>query len=458
MLRLFVFWLKCLEQGKRRSASSRSCASYAVKSSNRKDFEVEHENQPTEEAQLPEASSGNPICYHSPTHLIRTAMHIAAAIFGALIIFGVLLDAFETVVLPRRVRRTSLRISSWFYRFTWAPFAKLASDIQSQTRRETLLGYFGPLSMIALLGLWACSLILGFALTQFGAGEHVASSYIPLNFRTLLYQSGQTFFTLGYGDIAPANAFSRFIAIAEAGMGFAFLGVVIGYLPTIYSAFSRREIEISLLDARAGSPPSAAELLSRAVNSLDQGTLDRLFESWERWAAEVLESHLSYPVLSYYRSQHSNQSWLGALTVILDATSLVITGIDDMRNEQALRTFKMARHAVVDLAQVVNASYDPNSPERLSASDLAEIRKQLAEKGLKLREGLEADQKLTKLRALYEPYVQGIARNLFIQLPPWIRHDQIRDNWRGGPWDRIIQAQGLGKISQPHRGGVDEHF
>jgi hypothetical protein len=384
-------------------------------------------------------------------------MHIVAIIAGAVIVFAVLLDAFETVVLPRRVRRTSLRISSWFYRFTWAPFAKLASHIQSQTRRETLLGYFGPLSMIALLGLWACGLIFGFTLVQFGSGGHVAGANLQINFLALLYHSGETFFTLGYGDITPVTPFARFLAVVEAGMGFAFLGVVIGYLPTIYSAFSRREIEISLLDARAGSPPSAAELLSRAVAGLERGTLDHLFESWERWAAEVLESHLSYPVLSFYRSQHSNQSWLGALTVILDATSLVITGIDDMRNEQALRTFKMARHALVDLSQVVNANYDSSSPDRLPPSDLAAIRSQLAQKGLKLREGPEADQKLVQLRALYEPYADGIARNLFIQLPPWIRHDAIKDNWRSGPWDRLIQAQSLGRISKPHSGG-DDHF
>jgi ion channel len=384
-------------------------------------------------------------------------MHVAAVIAGALIIIGVLLDAFETIVLPRRVRRQHFRITSWFYPLTWIPVAKLASRIQSQARRETILGYFGPLSMIALLGIWACGLILGFTLVQMGAGEHLSST-LPLNFSALLYHSGETFFTLGYGDITPASPFSRLLAVVEAGMGFAFLGVVIGYLPTIYGAFSRREIEISLLDARAGSPPSAAELLSRSVNSVDQGTLDHLFEQWERWAAEVLESHLSYPVLSFYRSQHSNQSWLGALTVILDATSLVITGIDDMRNEQALRTFKMARHALVDLAQVVNAHYDSDSPERLNAADLAEIRGQLAQKGLKLREGVEADQKLVQLRSLYEPYAQAIARNLFIQLPPWIRHDTIRDNWRGGPWDRIIQAQVLGRIGSAQRSGADEHF
>jgi hypothetical protein len=194
------------------------------------------------------------------------------------------------------------------------------------------------------------------------------------------------------------------------------------------------------------------------VHNVDQATLDRLFHDWERWAAEVLESHLSYPVLSFYRSQHSNQSWLGALTVILDATALVMAGIDGVSSEQARRTFKMARHAVVDLAQVVRAYYAPNAPERLTPGDLAELREQLSQKGLRLRRGAEADQKLADLRALYEPYVEGIARNLFIPLPPWIRHDPIKDNWRSGPWDRLIQAQALGKISADHRPIVDDHF
>src|SRR5437764_7963159 len=179
-------------------------------------------------------------------------MHIAAILAGAVVILSVLLDAFETVVLPRRVRRTHFRITSWFYRLTWVPFAGLVSHIKSQTRRESFLGYFGPLSMIALLGLWACGLIFGFAMLQYASGEHLVSAGVPITFRLLLYHSGETFFTLGYGDITPASTFSRLLAVFEAGMGFAFLGVVIGYLPTIYTAFSRREIEISLLNARAG--------------------------------------------------------------------------------------------------------------------------------------------------------------------------------------------------------------
>ena len=181
----------------------------------------------------------------------------------------------------------------------------------------------------------------------------------PLTFGLLIYHSGETFFTLGYGDIIPDSGVARALAVIESGLGFAFLGVVIGYLPTIYSSFSRREIEISLLDARAGSPPSASELLSRFGNCPQQEVLDQIFRDWERWAAEVLESHLSYPALSFFRSQHNNQSWLGALITILDGSALVMAGVDGLRNEQAKITFAMARHAMVDLAQVVNARYDP---------------------------------------------------------------------------------------------------
>ena len=389
-------------------------------------------------------------------------MHTLPIVAGIAIMFVVLVDAFENVLLPRRVQR-HFRITTWFYHFTWRPYVRLARCIRMQARRETMLGYFGPLSLIALLVLWACGLILAFALLEYGGGEHLTAGGQPISFGLLLYHSGETFFTLGYGDITPASGLSRTLSVFEAGMGFAFLAVVIGYLPTIYSAFSQREIEISLLDARAGSPPSATELLCRATGGRDGmggGALDRLFLDWEHWAAEVLESHLSYPVLSFYRSQHNNQSWLGALTVILDATALVVAGIDGISSEQARRTFKMARHAVVDLAQVVNAHYDPGATGRLTPQDLSEIRARLRDKGLKLNEGTEAEQKLHDIRMRYEPYVLAIAKNLYISLPPWIRHDTIRDNWEAGPWDRVIQAQGLGQIpgERRHPRPVEDHF
>jgi hypothetical protein len=380
-------------------------------------------------------------------------MHLFAAIAGFLVVVTVLLDAFETVVLPRRIRRV-LRVSSLFYRNTWIPWVRIARRIKTATRQENFLGYFGPLSLIFLLALWAVGLITGFALMQLGAGEHIQFGNEPITFYRLMYHSGETFFTLGYGDVTPTSSAARFLAVLEAGMGFGFLGTVIGYLPTIYSSFSRREIEISLLDARAGSPPTAAELLARFGSCPDQDVLDQILRDWERWSAEVLESHISYPALSFFRSQHSNQSWLGALTTILDGTALLIVGVDGLRNEQAKITFAIARHAVVDLAQVVNARYDPNAPDRLPPETLNVLRATLNERGLSLREKAEAEAKLVHLRSLYEPYAIAMARNLFITLPPWVHAEKKKDNWQAGPWDRVIQAKSPGG----HLPGVEEHF
>src|SRR5215470_16840386 len=261
-------------------------------------------------------------------------MHLWVSIAGFVLIFFVLLDAFETVVLPRRVQRSLFRFTAWFYKINWTRWTRTAQHIKSLSRREAFLAYFGPLSLIFLLGYWALGLIFGFACVQYGLGEHLQISNEKITFGKLLYHSGETFFTLGYGDIVPTNSVARAMAVIEAGMGFAFLGVVVGYLPVIYNSFASREIEISLLDARAGSPPSATEFLGRLGCCPDQSVLDGIFRDWERWCAELLASHISYPVLVFFRSQHSNQSWLGALTVMLDVTSLIIAGVEGIHNEQ----------------------------------------------------------------------------------------------------------------------------
>jgi hypothetical protein len=378
--------------------------------------------------------------------------NVVVIICGLIIIWVVLLDAFETVVLPRRVTR-HFKLTAWFYRRTWIPWRRIASRIKTTSRQQNFLGYFGPLSLILLLVFWAAGLIFGFALLQYGIGGHEQLGNEPLTFGRILYHSGETFFTLGYGDIVPTSAGARALSVLEAGMGFAFLGVVIGYIPVVYSSFSRREIQISMLDARAGSPPTAAELLLRLAGTsgrfrMDQRVLDEVFRDWERWASELLESQISYPVLSFFRSQHSNQSWLAALTTMLDVTALVMMGIEGIRPEQARLTFAMARHAAVDLAQVVNASYDPAAPDRLPEEEFQKLRETLSTAGLQMTAGADGQQKLTRLRSLYEPYVHSTAQNLLLTVPPWRPPQTLRDNWQGGPWDRLIQAKGLASIGQ----------
>src|SRR6202161_1499381 len=195
-----------------------------------------------------------------------------------------------------------------------------------------------------------------------------------------------------------------------------------------------------MLDARAGSPPTAVELLVRLAGSsenpmIDQKVLDTVLRDWERWAGELLESGISYPVLSFFRSQHSNQSWLGALMTMLDVTSLVITGIEGIHPGQARLTFAMARHAAVDLAQVVNARYDPAAAERLTDADFDGLREALAAAGVELRTGDEARQKRDKLRSMYDPYLHSMGKNLMLSLPPWKHPAKTKDNWQAGPWD-----------------------
>lgn len=383
---------------------------------------------------------------------MNSHLHISAIVAGIAIIWVVLLDAFETVVLPRRVLR-NFRLTAYFYRRTWIPWRRIARHIKKPSRQHNFLAYFGPLSLFLLLAVWASGLIFGFALLQQGIGGHEQLNRERINFGKLLYHSGETFFTLGYGDIVPMTPAARALSVIEAGMGFAFLGVVIGYLPVVYAAFSRREIQISVLDARAGSPPSAAELLIRLAGrtedaGVEQSVLDEVLRDWERWSAELLESQISYPVLAYFRSQHSNQSWLGALTTMLDVSSLVLTGIEGVHPGQAKVTFAMARHAAVDLGQVVNAKYDAAWPDRLPDEEFEQLRTALEQSGLRLKSDEAARAKLARLRNLYEPYVHATARQLMLTLPPWRHPEKVRDNWQAGPWDQLIQAQGLAGLGQ----------
>jgi hypothetical protein len=381
-------------------------------------------------------------------------MHLWVSIAGFVLLFLILLDAFETVVLPRRIQR-HWRFTALFYRVTWNRWTRIAEHIKKPNRREGFLAYYGPLSLIQLLGYWAIGLIFGFACVQYGLGEHLQiSTNEPVTFGKLLYHSGETFFTLGYGDIVPSNAMARALSVFESGMGFAFLGVVVGYLPVIYNSFASREVEISLLDARAGSPPTAVEFLGRLGCCPEQTVLDGIFRDWERWCADLLSSHISYPALVFFRSQHSNESWLGAVTVMLDVTSLVMTGVDGIHPEQAKLTFAMARHAAVDLAQVVTAQYDPHAPERLTPEGLEQLRKELAQHGVTLYDGEDTWGRLAELRSLYEPYVYALSGRLRFSLPPWISSEHRKDNWKSSPWDRAIQARAL-----EHSGHtVEDHF
>ena len=356
-------------------------------------------------------------------------------IAGVVIFLVVAWDAFEAIILPRRVTR-KFRLTRFYFRSTWGVWKAVARTFSSRKRRESFLGFYGPISLLFLIGVWATGLILSFGMMQYGAGSAVSLTGQTPSLHTDIYLSGTTFFTLGLGDVVPHSGIARFLVVAEAGFGFGFLAAVIGYLPFIYGAFAEREVDISLLDSRAGTPPTAGELFRRHSFPNGHEALRSLLKDWELWSAQLMESHLSYPVLAYFRSQHDNQSWIASLTAILDTCALAIASIDEACAKQAELTFAISRHAVVDLSQVFSAAPSALPQDRLPPEELLRLRTKLTQLGLKLRDTPEADHELIELRAMYEPYVYALANHLSQSLPPWIPVKKGKDNWQTTAWGR----------------------
>jgi hypothetical protein len=362
-------------------------------------------------------------------------MHLLAALVGLVLVFVALRDAFETIILPRRVSGR-LRVSKVFYFLTWQPWAAIGRRMPISDRRESYLSTYGPISLLVLIGLWGVILISGFALLLWATGFDFNS---PV---TGLYVSGWTFTTLGIGDFAPKTDLSRLVTVAEAGMGFAFLAVVISYLPVLYQGFSRRETTISMLDEWAGSPPSAGDLLRRAVAAGEVQSLVPLMAEWERWTAELLESHLSYQVLCYFRSQHENQSWVAALTAILDFSALWQASKATGHTWQARRVYAMGRHALGDLSQVLRADPKFDVPDRLSEPEFAALVEIMASAGMQVDAATFRD-RLKSLRRGYEPYAAALSHELVMELPPWMPFGARKDNWETTAWEGAAPGESL---------------
>lgn len=350
---------------------------------------------------------------------------------AAALIATVLWDAFETVVLPRTVTRR-IRLARIYFRGTWTLWARFTRLLTSDGRRERFLAVYGPLSLVGLLAVWAMGLILGFALLQWSTGSHLQTTSGAADFVDDLYMSGTTFFTLGLGDVHPTSGFARVLTVAEGGLGFAFLAIVISYFPVLYQSFARREVRLTLLDAWAGSPPAAGELLRRLAAARELNALDRFLKDWEYWCSEILESHISYPVLAFFRSQHQRQSWVSALTAVLDVSSLVAVGIEGVPTWQAHATFAIARHTAVDLSQVLRAR-PMTAADRLPPEELEQLRRHLEEAGIRPIRSADVDNRLMEMRRSYEPYVVGLGMVLMMPIPGWWRRTPSKDNWQTSP-------------------------
>jgi hypothetical protein len=351
-------------------------------------------------------------------------MDVIAGALGLLLLLAVLGEAFETMLLPRRIRRR-LRFIAFFFNATWGAWSRIVRRMKNDSRRDAFLSLYGPLSMVLLLSCWVAGLILGFGCIQWAVQAGIPNS--P-SLSAALYFSGASLFTGNSYGHPPLTNLAKSIAVFEGGAGLAFIAVTIGYLPVLYQLFSRREALVIQLDGRAGSPPSAVALLCRhgENDALDQLAL--LLREWEQWCAELIESHLSYPMLSYYRSQHDNQSWLAALAALMDTCALLLTGFKGVRTFSARMTFAMARLALVELCRVYRAGPQVSELDRLPPAGFLALRSALATAGLMFSEETSAEERLAAFRATYEPFLFALSNHFLLPLPNWLAED-TPDNW-----------------------------
>jgi hypothetical protein len=342
-------------------------------------------------------------------------MRVVAGIAGAVLIALMLSEFFVTFMLPRRVRRDP-RIARGLIRLFWRPWRGFARRL-STAAADTFLGLFGPLALLSELLTWTVGLILGFALVEYAA---VGGGFG----HGLLFSSGLFLSAEGVSGSTAVHV----IALFEAAIAIGVLFIVIGYLPAVYGSFSRREIAVSQLATRAGSPPAAGAILCRAAKRERWRELERDFQSWEEWAAELMETHLSYPILGYYRSQHVNQNWLAALTAMVDVAAFVSAIETDGENEAANITYSIGRHALADLSLQFRVKY--RDAERLSDAEFDRLYEAVQDAASSPVDKEEARRRLAELRRAYEPKAQGLSDWFAIELPPWLRTEDMEELMR----------------------------
>jgi hypothetical protein len=334
---------------------------------------------------------------------------------GIAILLWSLLDVFRTLVMPRAARGR-FRLSRILFRPMWRPWRWVGVRRKTVQARERILATAAPFFFFVLLAAWVFLALLGYALILWSPAFVNGMGQGGGSFGNALYSSGTSLFTLGFGS-GVASGWTRAIAVLEGATGLGLFAVVIAYLPVLYQAFNRREVGVLMLDARAGSPPSGPELLHRMGNAAMAASLPQLFAEWERWAADVLETHLSYPLLAFFRSPHEFTSWVTALGSVLDAATLLLTSVDEEPEEGAKLMYGTGVHAVEDLFYYFRLTERHTVIQR---DEFEDVLLGMKDDGFSIRPVDDAFARFTEKRAKYAPRLEAIA--VLLAAPPgqWI--------------------------------------
>ena len=340
---------------------------------------------------------------------------------GLVLVVWALNDVFNTVIVPRPTP-ARYRPAGLLTRWSWGFWRGYADTFPDPNARERRLGIFAPGVVLALLGLWIVLLNLGFALMVLALGDGVQPPVRDLG--TAMYFSAISFLTIGYGDYVPVEVGSRLLAVAAGGVGLGIVALTITYLFSLYGNFQRRELQVVTLDARAGAPPSGMTLLvTCAAFDDDAEELDHIFEEWERWSAAVLESHLAYPILMFFRSTHDHESWVSAIGAVLDAATLLLTTVEGGPRGQATATHGIGVHLVEDIGRFFRfvRAIGPLDGAMIERAEYDDARERLRAAGYVLVSDADASwAEFAKLRAQYAGPLNAVARYLDVPPAQWI--------------------------------------
>ncbi|RYG25481.1 two pore domain potassium channel family protein [bacterium] len=343
-------------------------------------------------------------------------MKAFAVLGGTALVLLILWEILETMIVPRTAMH-AWRPTASYYRLLGRIKSGVVHQISSLGIHESLLAAFGPVSLLLLVGLWSGTLILAFAAIQWGIGTHLEGAKTT-GFDEFVYFSGTCFFTLSLGDLSPAQGPGRTLSVVEAGLGFGLLAAVIGYLPTLYQSFSNREAFIVRLESRCGGVIDGLALIGHFLRHNDTEGLAQELRAFEVWSAELAETTESYPMLAFYRSQHSTRSWVGLLVAGMDACVALQLPAEPpwppRLMNQAEASFRMGRRAL----DVVSATLrrEPKPSDRRSPV-FEKLQRCLGEAGIAVEENEANRQTMWELGAQFEPQAIGLARFLALELP-----------------------------------------
>jgi ion channel len=367
---------------------------------------------------------------------VPAAAHVAEGLLGAAIVVVMLLDVFQSVIVPRPTGYR-FRVSGRISRIAWPIWRWIAQRIDDSERREDFLGTFAPLALIVFLVVWVGGLILGYGLLLHSFSDSLRPQ---VGFRGTLYFAGTSLLTIGYGDIVPVSAPARFVAVIAGASGFGVVAVVTAFLFQIFGAFQRREVFVVTFGTRAGAPPSGVTLLETHARLGMMDHLADVFEEGLHWSAETLEGHLSYPILAYFRSTHDYESWIGTVGALLDASTLLLTTVTDGPFGQAKLVNGMARHLTHDLADYFRMK--TGDAVGIDRMEFDTARRRLAEAGLEVRDADDAWAEFARLRSTYATALNAMAR--FWEVPPaeWVGDRSLLPERHMGAAATVLRAGG----------------